>query len=95
MMSKLSIRRLSNYLLALPWLVLLIFFVDDLHLAPDSLLRTRKALNEFIDHGMGDKDEVAITSPSGQIGFLQQFTDDKAALGSAVARLSTIAQTLK
>jgi VWFA-related protein len=66
----------------------LIFFVDDFHLAPGSLVRTRKALNEFIDHGMGDKDQVAITSPSGQIGFLQQFTDDKAALRSAVARLN-------
>ena len=29
-----------------------IFFVDDFHLAPDSLVRTRKALLEFIDHGM-------------------------------------------
>jgi VWFA-related protein len=65
-----------------------IFFVDDLHLAPDSLVRTRKSLNEFIDKGMGDKDQVAITSPSGQIGFLQQFTGDKAALRSAVARLN-------
>lgn len=71
----------------------LIFFVDDLHLAPDSLVRTRKALNEFIDHGMGEKDQVAITSPSGQIGFLQQFTDDKAALRSAVARLNYRANT--
>lgn len=65
-----------------------IFFVDDLHLAPDSLVRTRKSLNEFIDKGMGDKDQVAITSPSGQIGFLQQFTGDKDALRSAVARLN-------
>jgi VWFA-related protein len=31
---------------------------------------------------------VAITSSSGQIGFLQQFTDDRAALRSAVARLN-------
>ena len=65
-----------------------IFFVDDLHLAPDSLVRTRKALLEFIDHRVGDKDLVAITSPSGQIGFLQQFTADKDALRSAVARLN-------
>src|SRR5690349_722083 len=50
-----------------------IFFVDDLHLAPDSLVRTRKALLEFINSGVGEKDLVAITSPSGQIGFLQQL----------------------
>lgn len=65
-----------------------IFFIDDLHLAPDSLVRTRKALTEFIDHGMAERDQVAITSSSGQIGFLQQFTDDRTALRSAVARLN-------
>ena len=65
-----------------------IFFVDDLHLAPDSLERTRKALLNFINSGIGEKDLVAITSPSGQIGFLQQFTADKNALRSAVARLN-------
>lgn len=65
-----------------------IFFVDDLHLAADSLVRTRKALLDFIDRGMAPNDQVAITSSSGQIGFLQQFTDDKFALRSAVARLN-------
>lgn len=70
-----------------------IFFVDDLHLAPGSLVRTRTALNEFIDHGMGPRDQVAITSSSGQIGFLQQFTEDKVALHSAVARLNYRANT--
>ncbi|PWT92595.1 MAG: hypothetical protein C5B55_06045 [Blastocatellia bacterium] len=70
-----------------------IFYVDDLHLAPDSLSRTRKALIEFIDHGMGDKDQIAITSPSGQIGFLQQFSADKDALHAAVARLNYRANT--
>jgi VWFA-related protein len=66
----------------------LLFFIDDLHLAPDSLVHTRKALLDFIDGGMGATDQVAITSASGQIGFLQQLTDDKVALRSAVARLT-------
>lgn len=65
-----------------------IFFVDDLHLAPDSLARARKSLLEFIERGIGEKDQVAIVSPSGQIGFLQQFTADKDALREAVARLN-------
>lgn len=65
-----------------------IFFVDDFHLAPDSLARTRTALLDFIDRGIGEGDLVAITSPSGQIGFLQQFTADREALRSAVARLN-------
>src|SRR6185437_10364313 len=70
-----------------------IFFVDDLHLAPDSLARTQKALLEFIDHRISENDLVAITSPSGQIGFLQQFTASKDALRSAVARLNYRANT--
>jgi VWFA-related protein len=67
---------------------IVIFFVDDLHLAPDSLSRTRDAIVDFIDHKMADNDQVAITSSSGQIGFLQQFTSDRVALRTAVARLS-------
>lgn len=67
---------------------IVIFFVDDLHLALGSLVRTRQALTEFIDHGMGENDQVAITSSSGQIGFLQQFTNERAALRLAVARLN-------
>jgi VWFA-related protein len=65
-----------------------LFFVDDLHLAPDSLVRTRQALLEFINRGIGENDQVAITSPSGQVGFLQQFTSNKDALRTAVARLN-------
>lgn len=71
----------------------IIFFIDDLHLAPDSLARTRKALLHFIDHAIVKNDQVAITSSSGQIGFLQQFTDDKVALRFAVARLNYRANT--
>ena len=66
---------------------IVLFFVDDLHLAPDSLMRARKALLEFINTGVAEDDQVAITSSSGQVGFLQQFTDDKLVLQSAVARL--------
>lgn len=65
-----------------------IFFADDLHLSPSSLVRTRKALREFIDRGMSESDLVAITSSSGQIGFLQQLTYDKVALRTAVDRLN-------
>ncbi|HXT63033.1 MAG TPA: VWA domain-containing protein [Pyrinomonadaceae bacterium] len=65
----------------------MLFFVDDLHLSPDSIVRTRKALTEFIDAGVAEHDQVAVTSASGQIGFLQQFTDDKVVLQTAVARL--------
>jgi VWFA-related protein len=68
----------------------IIFFLDDLHLSLDSVGRTRKTLLDFIDKEMGQNDLVAIASPSGQIGFLQQFTDNKEVLRAAVARLSHV-----
>src|SRR6266436_7696776 len=65
----------------------IVFFIDDLHLSLDSLGRTRKTLAQFIDHEMNDNDRVAIASTSGDIGFLQQFTDNKSVLHAAAERL--------
>jgi len=65
-----------------------LFFVDDLHLSPTSLVHTRKSLLDFVNKGLLPNDQVAITSSSGQIGFLQQFTDDRTVLQAAVARLN-------
>jgi VWFA-related protein len=66
-----------------------LFFVDDFHLAFGSLGRVRNTLFQFIDSDMGPDDRVAIYSTSGQIGFLQQLTSNKAALKAAVARLNS------
>jgi VWFA-related protein len=65
----------------------IVFFVDDLHLAPDSLSRTRMMLQHFLDHEMNSKDNIAVVSASGQIGFLEQFTNNRAVLDAAVGRL--------
>jgi VWFA-related protein len=65
-----------------------VFFIDDLHLSAASVEKTRKAILQFIENDMGPLDQVAIASASGQIGFLQQFTDNKAVLRAAIARLS-------
>ena len=65
----------------------IVFFIDDLHLSPDSLSRTRMMLQHFLEHEMNSKDSVAIASASGQIGFLEQFTNNKAVLDAALARL--------
>jgi VWFA-related protein len=64
------------------------FFVDDVHLASDSLARTRKSLTRFVDEQMRSGDLVAVVSPSGQIGFLQQLTENKAVLHAAIERLA-------
>jgi VWFA-related protein len=64
------------------------FFIDDVHLDPSSMVRTRRLLTRFLDQEMGQNDEAAITSASGQIGFLQQLTDNKTVLRAAIERLS-------
>ncbi|HEX8845953.1 MAG TPA: VWA domain-containing protein [Pyrinomonadaceae bacterium] len=66
----------------------IIFFIDDLHLSAESVDRTRKTILEFVENQMGPSDQVAIASASGQIGFLQQFTDTKPVLRAAIARLN-------
>lgn len=63
------------------------FYIDDLHLDLSSVNRTRNLLTRFVDHEMGQNDEAAITSASGQIGFLQQLTDNKTVLRAALERL--------
>lgn len=73
----------------------LIVFIDDLHLSPESIVRTRKMLEHYVDQQMGDNDQAAIASTSGQIGFLQQFTDSKDALRAAVSRLKYRAATVR
>ena len=64
------------------------FFVDDVHLAPEGLTDTRKSILQFIDTQMGEDDQIAIVSTSGQVGFLQQLTDNQTVLHTAVARLA-------
>lgn len=67
---------------------LIFFFVDDVHLAGDSMTRARAVVSHFVEDQMTGEDRVALVSTSGQIGFLQQLTDNKAVLREAIARLS-------
>jgi VWFA-related protein len=73
----------------------IVFFIDDLHLSLDSMGKTRAALTHFIDSEMTPLDQVAFTSASGQLGFLQQFTDNKAVLRAALSRLRNIPYTVR
>jgi VWFA-related protein len=66
----------------------IIFFIDDLHLSADSVQRTRKGILDFIENEMTIEDQVAISSPSGQIGFLERFSDVKGVVRAAVNRLN-------
>lgn len=67
---------------------LIFFFVDDIHLSGESLTRSRKALLNFVENRLNPEDRVAIVSSSGQIGFLQQLTDNSAVMHEAIARLN-------
>ena len=68
----------------------ILFFVNDLMLEPGSLARTHKTITNFIDRMMRPNDQVAITSASGQIGFLQQLTDNPIVLRAALDRLKYV-----
>jgi len=64
-----------------------LFFLDDLHLSPDSMTRTKMMLKRFLESEMTTKDNVAITTASGQVGFLEQFTNNRVILDEAMTRL--------
>lgn len=66
---------------------IVLFYVDDMHLSVENAQRVRLMLLRFIEDEMGQNDEAAIASTSGQIGFLQQLTGDKAVLRAAVNRM--------
>lgn len=68
----------------------ILFFVNDLHLEPGSIARTHKTISKFIDEMLGPNDQVAITSASGQIGFLQQLTNNPVVLRAALERLKIV-----
>ncbi len=66
----------------------ILFFVDDWHLSADSMMRARVALEKLIEDSVGINDQAALVAASGQLGFLQQFTNDKAVLRAAAAKFA-------
>lgn len=63
------------------------FYIDDLHMDLAGTGLTRETIKKFIDNEMGQNDEVAIASSSGQLGFLQQLTDNRVVLQKALEKL--------
>lgn len=63
------------------------FVVDDLGLSAESLGQVRKQLRKFIAEQMQPNDLVAIIRTGGELGALQQFTNDKRLLNRAVDHL--------
>lgn len=61
--------------------------VDDLGLSAESMGQVRKQLRKFIAEELQPNDLVAIMRTSGELGALQQFTNDKRVLNRAVDQL--------
>ena len=63
------------------------FYIDDFHMSAGDFPMARKVITNFIDKEMGQNDQAAIASATGQIGFLQQLTSDRTVLRAALDRL--------
>ena len=66
----------------------LVLFVDTLHLSPSSFSRVKQQLRQLVTEQVTNQDLVAIVSPDGRLGALQQFTTDRKVLNYAIDKLS-------
>jgi VWFA-related protein len=64
------------------------FFLDDFHMDLPGLRAAKKVITTFVDKQMGQNDQAAIASATGQLGFLQQLTTDRLVLHTALDRLT-------
>jgi VWFA-related protein len=62
----------------------IVIFVDTLHLSNLSLIRAKQQLKRFVNEQMSDHDMVAVVTPSGELGVLQQFMRDRKMLAAAI-----------
>lgn len=62
--------------------------IDDVHMEFESLVRTRKALERFLDEDLRPEDQVAMVTTSGARALSQEFTSDRAVLRQVLSRLS-------
>ena len=63
------------------------FVVDDLGISAESMGQVRRQLRKFVAEELQANDLVAIIRTGGEMGALQQFTNDKRLLNRAVDRL--------
>lgn len=63
------------------------FFVDDLHITPERMARVKSVVLNYIDNEMQPGDQALIVQASGQLGFLQQLTDNKTVLRTAANKI--------
>jgi VWFA-related protein len=66
--------------------------VDDLRMSAEGISSTRQALRKYVDQQMQTGDLVAIIRTSAGIGSLQQFTNDRQQLYTAIEHIRQIAR---
>ncbi len=66
-----------------------LFFIDDLHLSNGSMNQVRVMLKRFVEREMRQNDQSVIATATGQLGFLQQLTDNREVMMAAIDRLRT------
>jgi VWFA-related protein len=71
------------------------FYLDDFHIDLAGLAAARKVITTFIEKQMGQNDQVAIASATGQIGFLQQLTNDRMVLRKALERVTPASYSVR
>ena len=64
------------------------FYLDDFHMDLQGIVAAKKVINAFLEKQMGQNDQAAIASATGQIGFLQQLTSDRLVLQKALERVT-------
>ena len=64
------------------------FYLDDFHMDLQGLTAAKKVISAFIEKEMGQNDQAAIASATGQVGFLQQLTTDRTVLQAALDRMN-------
>jgi VWFA-related protein len=65
----------------------LVLIIDDLTLSWESMSYAKRAARQFVDEQMQDGDLVAVVRTGSGVGTLQQFTNDKRILLSAIDRI--------
>ena len=66
----------------------IVLAADDFHLEPGNLVAAKRTLQKFVNQQMVPGDQVALVATSGNIGLLQQFTNERAVLERAISRLT-------
>ncbi len=60
------------------------FFIDDIHMDLGGLKAAQRTISHFLENQLGQNDQAAIITATGQPGFLQQLTNNRTVLEQAL-----------